>query len=128
MKVTSWCGKIQTDFLFSKIVFLMYREIYVHVFASNSLHSILACVWCQKWTNIDSNSMLRDSALVISILVDPRGMVQPIAHKLVHRKKDGSTHTMWYTSVKVKVTSVHKLMWKITNSFFVFQDRIIPDV
>ncbi len=31
---TSWCGKIQTDFFFSKIaVFLMYMEIYVHVFA-----------------------------------------------------------------------------------------------
>ncbi len=31
---TCWCGKIQTDFLFSKIaVFLMYMEIYVHVFA-----------------------------------------------------------------------------------------------
>ncbi len=31
---TSWCGKIQTDFLFTKIVvFLMYREIYVYIFA-----------------------------------------------------------------------------------------------
>ncbi len=29
---------------------------------------------------------------------------------------------------KVKVTSVHTLMWKNTNRFFVFQDSSIPDV
>ncbi len=30
--------------------------------------------------------------------------------------------------VNVKVTSVHKLMLKNTNPFFVFQNRSIPDV
>ncbi len=28
----------------------------------------------------------------------------------------------------VKVTSVHRLMWKNTNWFFIFQDRSITDV
>ncbi len=48
---TSWCEKIQNDFLFSKItVFLMYREIYVHVFAiiKYPTYSILASVLCKK--------------------------------------------------------------------------------
>ncbi len=62
---TRWCGKIQTEFLFSKIaVFLMYREIYIYVFAIIKQAYIpywhLYCV--KKWNNIDSNSMLRCSA------------------------------------------------------------------
>ncbi len=42
--------------------------------------------------------MLQGSAVVISIQVEPRGMVQPITHNLVLWKQNGSTHTMWYGS------------------------------
>ncbi len=58
---TSWCGKIQTDFLFSKIAaFLMYRQIYMYIYlrSSNSVHSILASVLCKTWSNIVWNYML----------------------------------------------------------------------
>ncbi len=95
---TRWCRKIQTEFLFSKIaVFLMYSEIYIHV-SPNSLHSILACVLCSKmkqyWLKFHASGQRW-------IRMEPRGMVQPITHNLVHQKQDGSTHTTWYTKVKV---------------------------
>ncbi len=62
---SSWCGKIQTDFLFSKIaVFLMYRGDICPCFCDHQTAYItywrLYCV--QKWNNIDSNSMLWGSA------------------------------------------------------------------
>ncbi len=83
--LTSWCKKIQTLFLFSKIaVFLRYREIYVHVFAIIIQHIGVCIAWGQCW-----------------IRVEPPGMVQPITQNLDHRKQDGSAHTMWYRKVKV---------------------------
>ncbi len=44
---------------------------YIYLRSSNSLHSILAFVLCKTWSNIDSNSMLRGSAVFISIRVFP---------------------------------------------------------
>ncbi len=37
-------------------------------------------------------------------------------------------HVVWHWLYKVKVTSVHKLMWGNTNKFFVYRDSLIPDV
>ncbi len=61
---TSWCGKIQTDFLFSKIaVFLMYTEIYPYFCDYQTAYIAYWRLYCvQKWNNIDSNSILRGIA------------------------------------------------------------------
>ncbi len=66
---TSWCGEMQTHFLFTEIaVFLMYREIYVYIYlwSLNNLYSILTSVLYKKWSNIVSNSMLRGSGCVLT--------------------------------------------------------------
>ncbi len=106
---TSWCGEIQTNYLFNKIaVFLTYREIYVHIFAITSLYSlysILSSVLCKN-DNIVSNSMLRKCfffnqleclfVMCSAISVGPCGMVQPIAAAVLKTftmtNKDGSIH------------------------------------
>ncbi len=70
--------------------------------------------------------MLRGSTVVISIRVEPRGMVQPITHNLVVRKQDSSTHTIWFTRCeghKCSQADVRKC-----KLIFVFQDSSIPDV
>ncbi len=63
--------------------------------SSNSLQSILASVLCKK---IKQHLVKFHASGQHSIRVEPRGMVQPIIHNLVHRKQDGSDHTTWYTS------------------------------
>ncbi len=106
---TSWCGEIQTNFLFTEIaVFLMYREIYLHIFASpNSLYSILTSVLCKKIEAILTQIPCCREALWLyrfkyprticsAISVKPRGMVQPIAtavlETFIMTNKDGAHH------------------------------------
>ncbi len=45
-----------------------------------------------------------------------------------HLYWDGANILCELQGGKVKVTSVHTLMWKNTNRLFVFQDSSIPDV
>ncbi len=63
--------------------------------SSNSLHSILVNVLCKKMKQYQLKFHGMGQRW---IRVEPRGMVQPITHNLVHRKQDGSDHTTWYTS------------------------------
>ncbi len=67
---------------------------YMYLRSSNSLLSILAFVLCKKmkqhWVKFHASGQRL-------IRVKPRGMVQPITHKLLHKKQDGSDHTTWYT-------------------------------
>ncbi len=72
--------------------------------------------------------MLRGSAVVILILVELSGMWFSQSHITWSTGNKIAVPIPRIQGVKVKVTSVHKLMWKNTNSFFVFQDRSIPDV
>ncbi len=77
----------------------MYMEIYIHVFAiikqpTWHIASVLCKKMKQHWLKFHASGQC-------SIRVEPRGMVQPIIHNLVHWKQDGSDHTMWYRKVKV---------------------------
>ncbi len=70
--------------------------------------------------------MLWRSAVVISIRVEPRGMVQPITHNLVLCKQDGSTHTMvWRRYYVVSFSQSHwlcskRLEWQIHMLVLIF--------
>ncbi len=72
--------------------------------SSNSLHSISASVWCKKNEAILAQIPCFGEALVvISIRVEPCGMVQPITHYLVEWEQDGSANTRGLQGVMVKV-------------------------
>ncbi len=102
----SWCKEIQTNFLFTELaVFLMYREINVHIFAitKQSIHWRLYCVKNEAILS----QIPRGSGCVLTkvgclcvmcsaISVGPCGMVQPIAAAVLKTftmtNKDGGIH------------------------------------
>ncbi len=69
----------------------------IHLWSSNSLHSILASVLCKKWSNIDSNSMLWGCAVVISIRISPYYVF------------GNFRETMWYGSANRSGDDVNKI-------------------